>query len=234
MYNYSISAVIPAYNEEENITQLIEKLYVFLKDNFSDFEIIVVDDGSRDFTYSRVLSLKNRLEKNLLLIRHKKNMGYGAALRDGLFSASKSLVFYTDSDNQFDIRDISKLVEHIKYYDIVVGYRKDRKDPALRKVASFVYNRIIRILFNLKVKDIDCSFKLFKRDNLRQLSIERSGFFVDTELLLKSKSRGFKIKEIGVRHFPRLRGKSTVGVMHIYKTIVDICHFYSKKLRHKL
>ncbi len=234
MYNYSISAVIPAYNEEENITQLIEKLYVFLKDNFSDFEIIVVDDGSRDFTYSRVLSLKNRLGKNLLLIRHKKNMGYGAALRDGLFSASKSLVFYTDSDNQFDIRDISKLVEHIKYYDIVVGYRKDRKDPALRKVASFVYNRIIRILFNLKVKDIDCSFKLFKRDNLRQLSIERSGFFVDTELLLKSKSRGFKIKEIGVRHFPRLRGKSTVGVMHIYKTIVDICHFYSKKLRHKL
>lgn len=232
MNKKSISVVLPAYNEGKNIRGVIEKVFSFLKGNFSDFEIIVVDDGSRDDTYSVCQAVKAELGSALEVLRHLKNRGYGAALRTGLFSAAKNLVFYTDSDRQFDITELLKFTEAINNADYVIGYRLDRKDPFIRRLAARGYNWLIRMVFGLKVKDIDCSFKLFRKDCLRQLSIERDRFFVDTELLIKAGLKGFKLKQIGVKHFPRQSGKSTVKISHIFTTLGDMFYVW-KKIRIK-
>ena len=228
MYKNSFSIVIPAYNEEDNIKKVTEKAYNFLNSNFSDFEIIIVDDGSTDSTQSISQEMISIFKDKIIVLRHAKNRGYGAALRTGLFSSKNDLVFFTDADNQFDIKELANFMEYINDYDIVIGYRKNRKGFFLRKFCAYVYNRLVFLLFNLDVKDIDCSFKLFKKDSLRLLSIDTDEFLVDTELLVKAKLNNLKIKELGVSHFPREAGKSTVKFRHILSTIRDICYLCRK------
>ncbi|UCG35257.1 MAG: glycosyltransferase family 2 protein [Candidatus Omnitrophota bacterium] len=230
----SISVVLPAYNEEENIAAVINCIYEFLQENFSDFEIIVVDDGSYDNTYQECLKVKEGLGQRIKLLKHDKNRGYGVALRTGLFSADKDLIFYTDADNQFDITEINKFTSFIPEYDLVIGFREDRQDKLIRKLVSFVYNKLILFIFGLKAKDIDCSFKLFKRESLHKLSIERDQFFVDTEVLIKAYLNNFKIKELPVKHLPRKLGKSTVKFTHIFTTLGDIFSLHNslKGARH--
>jgi len=225
MIDKSISVILPAYNESLNIRTVTAKVFDFLQNNFSDFEIVVVDDGSQDNTYDTCLAIKNELGSSFKVLKHARNKGYGSALRTGLFSSSKDLVFYTDSDNQFDIDELLGFIEYIDDYDLVIGYRRNRQDSKLRKFTSFVYNRIIRLFFGLKVKDIDCSFKLFRRDSLKKLSIEKDKFFVDTELLLKAKLNKYRLKEIGITHFPRKFGKSTIRFSNIFETLLDIFYF---------
>ena len=216
------------FNEEENIKIALGNIYNFLKSNFLDFEIIVVDDGSKDNSWQVCSGIKADLGDVLRIFRHSENRGYGAALRTGLFSAEKDLVFYTDSDNQYDITQISGFIEYIGEYDLVIGYRQERKDSPLRVFVSRGYRKLIHFIFGFKAKDIDCSFKLFKRSCLSQLSIDRDKFFVDTELLIKAKNKGFKIKELPVRHFSRRLGKSTVKVTHVFTTLKDIFYLYNK------
>jgi glycosyltransferase involved in cell wall biosynthesis len=167
-------------------------------------------------------------KSNLVVLRHAQNRGYGAALRTGLFSAKKDLVFYTDSDNQFDIRELKLFMEHIPGYDLIIGYRKNRQDIFLRKFSAFVYNRLVFLLFGLNVRDIDCSFKLFKRNALSLLSIDTDEFLVDTELLVKARLNKLKIMQIGVTHFPRESGKSSVKFKHVLSTLRDITYLYRK------
>ncbi len=225
----SISVVLPAYNEAGNIKEVVEEIFGFLDKNFFDFEVIVVDDGSKDTTSQIVTALQKEKGNRLRLMRHSANRGYGAALRSGLFSAQKDLVFYTDADGQFDIEKLKDFVDAIKRYDLIVGYRIQRQDIWLRKLYSFVYNKLIQLLFGLRVRDIDCSFKLFRRDCLRKLSIERDNFFVDTELLLKAKNNNCRFREIGIKHRPRRKGKSTVKFKHIFVTLGDILYFYPRR-----
>lgn len=228
MYQSSISFVIPAYNEQENIKKSVDSAFNFLSNNFSDFEIIVVDDGSNDSTKDICRDLISQYKDKVIILLHSKNKGYGAALRTGLFSAKKELVFYTDADNQFDVQEINNFMPYISEYDLVIGYRKNRQDKLIRKFCAFIYNRLIFLLFRLDVKDIDCSFKLFKRNSLKLLSIDRDEFFVDTELLLKAKLNNFKIKQLPVTHFPRRAGKSTVKIRHILSTLKDAAFIYRK------
>jgi glycosyltransferase involved in cell wall biosynthesis len=228
MYPNSISFVIPAYNEQDNIKRSVDSAFDFLNSNFSDFEIIVVDDGSRDNTQTVCKDLISQYGNKVIVLKHPENKGYGAALRTGLFSAKKDLVFYTDSDNQFDTREISSFMPYVADYDLVIGYRKDRKDRLIRKFCAFVYNRLIFLLFQLDVRDIDCSFKLFKRPALNLLSIDRDRFLVDAELLLKSKLNNFKIKQLPVTHLPRQAGRSKIKPYHIFTTLRDIAYIYKK------
>lgn len=228
MYQSSISFVLPAYNEQDNIPKSVGSAFNFLSNNFLDFEIIIVDDGSRDATESICEKLVSQYGDRLVVFRHPRNIGYGAALRTGLFSAKKDLVFYTDADNQFDISEINNLMPYITDYDLVIGYRKNRQDPILRKFCAFGYNRLIFVLFGLDVKDIDCSFKLFKKESLKLLSIERNKFFVDTELLLKAKLHNLKIRQVPVTHFPRTKGKSSIKFYHIFDTIKEIIIMYPR------
>jgi glycosyltransferase involved in cell wall biosynthesis len=228
MYPHSISFVLPAYNEQDNIPKSVDNAFNFLSNNFSDFEIIVVDDGSKDNTPAICQDLLWQYKDKIIILRHPQNKGYGAALRTGLFSAKKDLVFYTDSDNQFDITELSNFMPYIAGYDLVIGYRRNREDNLIRKFCALGYNRLIFFLFGLDVRDIDCSFKLFKRAALSLLSIDRDKFLVDTELLIKSKLRNFKIKQLPVTHFPRRAGKSKIKPQHIFTTLGDIAFLYKK------
>jgi len=228
MYKSSFSFVIPAFNEEGNIKKIIDAAYDYLNSNFNSFEIIIVNDGSSDNTGKICKELGLKYGKNLIAINHDANLGYGAALRTGLFSAKNELVFYTDADCQFDITEISNFMNFINDYDLVIGFRLDRKDNFIRKLCAFVYNRMVFILFGLDVKDIDCSFKLFKREALGKLSIDRNQFLVDTELLVKARLNNLAIKQLGVKHFPRFAGKSTVKPKHIFITLKDLNFLYWK------
>jgi len=228
MYPNSISFVIPAYNEQDNIKRSVDSAFDFLNNSFPDFEIIIVDDGSSDNTESICKSLISQYKDKIIILKHLENRGYGAALRTGLFSAKKELVFYTDADNQFDIRELRGFMPYISEHDLVIGYRKNRQDRFARKLCAFGYNRLIFLLFGLDVKDIDCSFKLFKRASLNLLSIDTDAFLVDTELLIKSKLRNFKIKQLPVTHFPRRAGRSSIKFYHIFTTLRDVVFLYKK------
>lgn len=232
MHRSSISVIFPAYNEEGNIQKIARNVFDYLDKNFNDFEIILVDDGSTDKTYEICRKLVSSFNNRLLVLRHAKNRGYGAALRTGLFSAKKELVFYTDSDNQFDIKELEIFMEYITDYELVIGFRKNRQDFFIRKFCAYIYNRLVFFLFGLDVKDIDCSFKLFKRAALMKLTIDTDEFLVDTELLVRAKLNKFKIKQIGVTHFPREKGKSTVRLRHVLSTLRDISYLRRKLKTH--
>jgi len=205
-----ISCVMPAYNEEGNIRESVEKIAGAVKKAADDFEIIVVDDGSDDGTAGELESAAGSVPQ-LKVIRHERNMGYGAALRSGFSAAKMPLLFYTDSDNQFDPSEIGLLLPLIGEYDIVTGYRKERKDPPERLLASALFNAVAGRILGIEARDINCAFKLYRREVFDVVKIELDNFFVDAEILAKAAAAGFRTGEVAVSHYPRSKGKSTVG-----------------------
>jgi glycosyltransferase involved in cell wall biosynthesis len=201
----SVSIVLPAYNEEDNIGKILERAKSVLVCLHADHEIIVVNDGSTDRTADKVRELIAR-DPAIRLIGHTFNLGYGAALKDGLRAASKDMVFFTDSDLQFDLSEIEKLLVWIDRYPIVIGYRDVRRDPMLRRVMAWGWGTLIRFLFKLNVRDIDCAFKLFRRRVFDEISIDSIGAFVNSEILIRAQKEGFAIKELPVAHYPRELG----------------------------
>jgi glycosyltransferase involved in cell wall biosynthesis len=224
-FDKNISVVFPVYNEEENIEFCIIVAYAILKELVKNFEIIVVDDGSTDRTKEICLELVNKLN-NFRLISKEKNEGYGYALRDGFKVAKFELLFFSDSDRQFDIANIKDLLEYIDNYDIVVGFRKKRQDSLKRRFLSWGYNILVKIFFKLNVRDIDCAFKLFRKKVFDEIRIESRQYFVNTEILAKARKIGFRIKEIGVSHFPRYEGESKVRFLEIPRTIKELVRIY--------
>lgn len=221
MYTSNISVFLPAYNEEENIQDSVLSIWDFLKKNFKKFEIIIINDGSRDKTPTVVLKLAKKY-KEVRLINHKTNLGYGAALRTGFKNSKYEVIFYTDADNQFDIRDLKKVIPLLKTYDIVSAYRMKREDPLMRIFIAYVYNLIIRILFNLKVRDIDASFKLYKKNVFNALNLKSNTGLIDAEVLIKAERKGFKIGQMGVKHYPRLKGRTMYEVGKRNKVIAFV------------
>ncbi|MBI2028412.1 MAG: glycosyltransferase family 2 protein [Candidatus Levybacteria bacterium] len=211
MLKGGLSVFLPTYNEEENIQKAVESIYNYIEKNILDFELIVVNDGSKDKTKDIVEKLKKKY-KNLRLINHTKNMGYGRALRSGFENSRKKHIFYTDADNQFDISEIKKLIPLLKEYDIVSGYRIKRRDPLMRIIIADTYNLLIRILFNLKIRDVDASFKIYKRRIFDNISLKSNTGLIDAEVLIKSLKNGYSIGQIGVSHFPRRFGRTTYEV----------------------
>jgi glycosyltransferase involved in cell wall biosynthesis len=223
----SISVVLPAYNEADNIEKQVTAVGGVLEElRFDDHEILVVDDGSTDGTRAVCESLAGRVPKLRLLV-HEKNQGYAKALRTGFTSARLPLVFYTDSDNQFDVKELKNFLGAIEDYDIVCGFRIYRFDPFTRLVLSWGYNLLVRVLFRIRVRDVDCAFKLFRREVFERIHIESKKFFVDTEILAKASKLGLRMTEIGVRHYPRTAGSSTVRPSHILYTLAEIARMWT-------
>ncbi len=219
--------VLPAFNEEENIERQVRSVNSVLEDlRFDDYEIAVVDDGSRDATGAIVRRLQAEVPK-LVLHEHGTNRGYAQALRTGFTSAKMPLVFYTDADNQFDVREIKNFLASIDDYDIVCGFRIARFDPLSRLVLSWGYNLLVRVLFRIRVRDVDCAFKLFRRDVFDRIHIESKKFFVDTEVLAKASRLKLRITEIGVRHYPRTAGESTVRASHVFHTLREVAAMWT-------
>ncbi len=207
-YAYALSVVLPAYNEEENIAGTVRHVLAHLPRLVSDFEIIVVNDGSKDRTQEIVEALVAQ-DARVRLINHAKNQGCGAALRTGFAAATKEFVFYMDSDGQFDIIDLARLLPHLSEYDGVFGYRIDRKDPPIRKLNAWGWNCIVRFVFGLRIRDVDAAFKIFRSDYFQKVRLENQGAMLLTELVYKFAREGYSYTEVGVRHFPRERGNPT-------------------------
>jgi glycosyltransferase involved in cell wall biosynthesis len=223
----SISAVLPAYNEEENIETATKRVADVLGSlNLREWEVIVVNDGSVDRTAQIADQLAAADPIHTRVFHHNPNRGYAEALKTGFTNARYQLIFYTDSDNQFDVREITNLLPLIENSDIVNGFRIYRFDPLTRLVLSWGFNLLVRMIFRIKVRDIDCAFKLFRREVFDKVTIESKKFFVDAEVLAKARYFGFRMCEIGVRHYPRPAGRSTVRASHIPATLMELARMW--------
>jgi len=213
----SLSFVIPVYNEGKNIGNIVANSLKTLPQFSSIFEIIIIDDGSTDNSFEIANSFIDK-KNTVKVIKHSQNFGSGAAIWTGFLAAKYQYVFYTDADAQFDISDLRLLIPHVKDYDVILGYRVTRKDNLFRKVNSRLWNFIIDVVFDLKIKDINCAFKLFNRKVVSSISIRSQGAFTNTEMLVKIKKNGYKWIEIGVFHYPRKYGRQTGGNLKVLLT----------------
>jgi glycosyltransferase involved in cell wall biosynthesis len=205
----NITMFFPAYNEEGNIKKLVKDAETILKKTADKHEIIIVlYEGSTDSTKVIVNELMKK-NKNLKLVMQAKNLkGVGYAIKMGFNAAKYDLIFYADSDNQFNLDEFNLLLPYAKNYDIVAGYRINRQDPLTRILTSKIYNLIIKIIFNLKGKDFDCAFRLVKKKVFKTIRLQCRTGLGTSELLIKAQRRGYKIKHTGVHHFPRYAGSS--------------------------
>ena len=204
----SLAVVLPAYNEESNIEPMIENVLKTFTPLVADLEVIVVNDGSRDRTGERILGVAAR-HPNVRMVAHEKNQGYGAALYDGFVAARKEWVFLTDSDRQFRLSEIENLMPHTARADLVVGFRQPRRDPFHRRLYGWGWNFLVTLLFGYTARDVDCAFKLFKREIMDRIQILSRGATFSAEFLVRAKRAGYKIAEVPVSHLPRPAGKPT-------------------------
>jgi len=200
-----LSFFFPALNEEDNVAPIVNEALTVLPRFADDVEITVVDDGSNDRTGEIADELASK-DPRIRVIHHGARRGYGGAVRSGLVAATKPWVFFTDGDRQFALEDLGRLIEAADGADAVVGYRIKRADPARRLFVAWVYNRLIRLLFGGGWRDVDCAFKLFRREVFVRVPLERvrsNGAFFSPELLITLRRAGVRVRQVGVRHFPR-------------------------------
>jgi glycosyltransferase involved in cell wall biosynthesis len=225
---YAISFVLPAYNEEGNITRAIETTVDVATRYCSAFEVIVVDDGSRDRTAELVTEAATRFPQ-VRLVRHARNRGYGEALRTGFLKAQLDFIFFTDADNQFDLEEIALLLPWAEHVDVVAGYRRNRQDPPFRRLNAWVWNRIVRVCFYVPVRDIDCAFKLFSREVLDSIDIESVGNMVNTEIMVKLGRTGKTVVEVGVTHLPRTSGVARGATPKVVmRALIELQRMYGR------
>lgn len=204
----SISVFFPCYNEEANVTRVAEDAIEVLKKTGLDYEVIIVDDGSKDNT-AKVAEGIAAKHANVKVIRHHGNKGYGAALQSGFRAATKQLVFYTDGDGQFDISEMPPLIPLMQKYDIVSCYRLNRQDNLVRKLNAWCWTNLVCILFRMNLRDIDCAFKLYKREIFDHIKMTSTGALIDTEILARAIKSGYTVTQKGVHHYPRTAGTQT-------------------------
>jgi glycosyltransferase involved in cell wall biosynthesis len=221
-----LSLVFPMFDEEANVGILLRTALALAPRLADDFELIVVDDGSRDGSAEVVRAIQ-RTDARVRLLHHPRNRGYGAALRSGLRAARGELVFFSDADLQFDLAEIEHLLAHTDEFDIVAGHRSPRRDPAGRRVLAWGWGLLVRALFGLRVRDIDCAFKIFRRPVLDALEMASIGAFVNTEILVRAKRAGFRIREVPVSHRPRPAGRAKgASPRVILRAVVELSLLY--------
>lgn len=207
----------PVYNEEASVEAVVREGLAKLPRFADDLELVVIDDGSRD----RTGDIADRLaaeDPRVRVVHHRPNRGYGGAIRSGLTTATRPYVFFTDGDQQFDLDDLERLLPLLDRADVVVGYRPRRADPPKRLFIAWVYNTLIRILFAAPFRDVDCAFKLFRRDVLDRVPLSRvrsNGAFFSPELLLVLRAAKVPIAQVAVRHFPRRTGEEKGATLRV-------------------
>jgi len=207
----SISAVLPAFNEEAIIERTVRHVADVLRTQASDFEIIVSNDGSRDNTAAVLTDLQAREPGlHLRIVTHERNRGYGAALASGFDAARKDLVFLTDGDKQFDVTELKDFLPAMDgQTDLVIGWRRRRADPPMRKLNALGWKLLVNLLFGYTARDVDCAFKLFRRRVWESMTVQSRGATFSAEFLIKARRLGFHVTELPVSHFPRTAGSPT-------------------------
>jgi glycosyltransferase involved in cell wall biosynthesis len=226
----SISIFFPCYNEQENIARVVEKVVSVLEKLNCDFEVIIVNDGSSDNTAKISDKLASR-DKRVKVIHHEHNLGYGVALQSGFKASTKELVFYTDGDGQFDIGEMPALLPLMEQYDIVSCYRLNRQDNLIRKINGWCWTKLVSLLFGLKIRDVDCAFKLYKREIFNNIVLESKGALISTEILARATGKGYSITEKGVHHYPRTAGKQTGANIRVIMRAFKELFLLHKKIR---
>jgi glycosyltransferase involved in cell wall biosynthesis len=212
-----VSIVLPAYNEQATIERAVTEATVVAERLFAEHEIIVVNDGSSDGT-GEIAEAIARSDPHVRVVRHARNRGYGEALRTGFLASRLDFVFFTDADLQFDVNEIERLLPYAGTVDVVAGYRLNRQDSFGRRLMAYAWNLLMRVLFYVPVRDIDCAFKLFDRRVLAEIDIESVGAMVNTELMVKLGRSGASVVEVGVHHRPRPAGEARGGSLKVIAT----------------
>src|SRR4030043_1470765 len=204
----SISVFFPCYNEQDNVERTVEQAIAVLKQLGADFEVIIVDDGSSDAT-GQIGDEISRRDNRVKGVHQPTNLGYGAALQSGFKAATKTFVFYTDGDGQFDIGELPPLLPLMSRFDIVSCYRLNRQDNLIRKLNGWAWTKLVCFLFNMKIRDIDCAFKLYKKEIFDNIQMSSSGALIDTEILARAPHKGSSFTQKAVHHYPRTAGAQT-------------------------
>jgi glycosyltransferase involved in cell wall biosynthesis len=225
---FSISVFFPCYNEQDNVKRVVSRAVEVLEEMGADFEVIIVNDGSADKTGDVADSIA-AADKRVRAVHHPQNRGYGAAVQSGIRNAKKELVFFTDGDGQFDIGEINLLLPLIKQNDIVCGYRLNRKDPFMRKLNGWLWTKLVCMLFGMRIRDIDCAFKLFRREVFDGMKLSSAGALISAEILARATRHGYKIAEVGVHHYPRTAGKQTgANLKVILRAFKELFKLYNR------
>jgi glycosyltransferase involved in cell wall biosynthesis len=224
----SISVFFPCYNEQDNVARTVENALAVLCKLNADFEVIIVDDGSSDETARIAEGLAAR-QSAVKVVHHPTNLGYGAALQSGFKAATKQLIFYTDGDGQFDIAEMPPLLPLMDQYDIVSCYRLNRRDSIIRKINAWCWTKLVCLLFGLKIRDIDCAFKLYKSEIFKDMKLQSTGALIDAEILARAARKGYTITQKPVHHYPRTAGKQTgANLRVILRAFKELFRLYGR------
>jgi len=205
----SLSVFFPAYNDAPSLPGLIAKTFAALREHVADYEVIVINDGSADNTAAVLEELRCKYAPHLRVVTHERNRGYGGALRSGFAAATRDFVFYTDGDGQYDVSELPRLLTLVTpHTGLVNGYKLERHDPAHRIWIGKTYNFCARLLFRIHIRDIDCDYRLIRRDLLDKIQLTSTSGTICVELVRKLEISGCGVVEVGVHHYPRLHGKS--------------------------
>ena len=215
----------PAFNEEENVEATVARALAEIGPLVESLEVLIVDDGSTDRTPELADALAAADPR--VRVVHQPNRGYGGAIKAGFEHAAGDLIGFSDGDLQFDLAEMSILLERLRAasrpVDAVIGYRRRRRDPVHRVLIAKTYNAIVSVLFGLRVRDIDCAMKLFRREVFVDLPLGAEGPFLSAELLIKLRARGVRVAQVGVTHYPRPAGTNTgASFAKILRTLRDI------------
>lgn len=229
----SISVIIPAYNDQVTVERIVSEAIEVVSGVASDYEVFVINDASRDGT-GALLDRLAQADKTIRVVHHETNRGYGATIAELYMGAKGDLVFSTPGDGQLRPRELLKMLPAIHSYDIVIGLRKERQDSFMRKMYSLIYNTLIRILYGLRVNDIN-SIKLIKREVLEHIYFETTSAFTDAELCIRAARLGYSIGEVDIEHLARefgeaLGGSKFVGFKIMWDTFIDSIRMW-KRLR---
>jgi glycosyltransferase involved in cell wall biosynthesis len=223
----SITAFFPAFNDGGTIPSMVISALITLPKVTDDYDVVVVNDGSQDYT-AEVIEELERLYPQVSVVTHPTNMGYGRALRSGFEAATKEWIFYTDGDAQYDPRELERLVEAVDLQtDVVNGFKIARSDPLHRIVIGRLYHHMVKVLFGFKLRDVDCDFRLMKRDIFKKVSLHSTSGTICLEMVKKIQDAGFRFGEVPVRHYHRAYGKSQFfNFRRLIRTAVQLAQLW--------
>ncbi len=224
----TLTIFFPCYNEEANVERVTRQALEVGRAIAAELEVIIVNDGSRD----RTGEIADRLAAEIPEVRavhNRPNRGYGGALQAGFAAATKNWIFYTDGDGQFDIGELPKLLPLLADHDIVSCYRLDRQDSPVRKLNAWAWTTLVNLLFRMRVRDIDCAFKIYPKPFIDRIELHSEGALIDTEMLAKARNLGLTIAQVGVHHYPRTAGtQSGANLRVILRAFKELFKLYRR------